>query len=458
MISKIKKIWQNPNERTLIINIMLAFFIKGLSLIISLFSTPLYIDYFDNNTVLGVWYTILSVLSWITIADLGLGNGLRNQLTQDLARKDNESAKNHISAAYVAITLIIFPVLLIGIILICSFDMNSLLNISTDIIDAKTLKLSIVILFLGICLQFIVNIISTVLYAMQMSSVNNVKALIRSIIPLIFVLVFKTDSIETNLIALSIVHSVSMLLPSIIATVILFGKKLKNCRPSIFCYKKIYAKDIMSLGLKFFVAQIFFMFLMSTNEFLINRFYTPADVVEYSIYHKPFTAVGSIFLLSLTPLWSKVTKDITEKRISVVKKTNRILYGLSGFCMISLFVSILFLQWFFDLWLKEDSIEVSIITAVSFAFFGGVYVFNVALTTIANGIGELKTQMLFYGIGTVFKVPATYIMSSMSCGWNSIVLYNAIVLAVFCVFQLFWIEKRIKKFECEIRSNKDVTF
>ena len=70
----LKKVLSDKDERNLLIQIVLAFAVKGLSLIISLFSMPLYIKYFKNDEVLGLWYTILSTLSWIHICDLGLGN------------------------------------------------------------------------------------------------------------------------------------------------------------------------------------------------------------------------------------------------------------------------------------------------------------------------------------------------------------------------------------------------
>ena len=364
-----KKLSLDKREKNLIANILVAFGVKGLSLLISLFSTPLYIKYFGDNTVLGVWYTVLSVLSWITVADLGLGNGLRNKLTQDLANDDRESAKKHISSAYVAISAIILPITVVGVVLIQLLDLNSMLHISESLISAGTLKLSVTILFVGICLQFIVKIISNVLYAMQKSSVNNIKALLTSAIPLLFILLFNSDNLETCLVALSIVHVIAITLPYIVATIIIYGFFLKDCKPSVRFYEKKSAGDVIGLGVKFFFAQIFFMVLMSTNEFLINTFYEPDCVVEYSIYYRVFTVLGSLFMLALTPLWSKVTQDIENKRFSVVKKTNRLLYLISAACIVAQFTMVLFLQWFFNLWLQENSITVDTATALSFAFF-----------------------------------------------------------------------------------------
>ena len=43
--------------------------IKVLALIVSFLSTPLMMSFFSNEAVLGAWFTILSVLNWISFFD-----------------------------------------------------------------------------------------------------------------------------------------------------------------------------------------------------------------------------------------------------------------------------------------------------------------------------------------------------------------------------------------------------
>ena len=125
---KLKRLMSDADERNLLYNILLAFFVKGISLFVSLFSMPLYIKYFDNNAALGMWYTILSMLSWINLCDLGLGNGLRNRLTEALALGQNEKAKEYISATYAILCKIITPVSVILCILLQFVNFNNFFN------------------------------------------------------------------------------------------------------------------------------------------------------------------------------------------------------------------------------------------------------------------------------------------------------------------------------------------
>lgn len=435
----------DADDKNLFKNIIYAFGIKGLSLFVSLFSMPLYIKYFDDSTVLGLWFTIMSVLSWINICDLGLGNGLRNMLTKSLALNDAKNGKRYVSSTYAMVTLIILPILLVGLVLLNVVNLNSLFNIPGTIVSLRTMRSAFSILLIGLAFSFVLKLIGKVIYAIQKPYINNVITLIHSIIPLAFIFFFKGKDTATNLIALSIVHILAMNVPYICATFLLFGKKV--LKPYRFEFKEIdfdIGKKMLSLGTQFFMAQIFFMLLMSTNEMIVSKVFSPAHVVEYSIYYRAFTAIGSLFNLALTPLWSRITKDLFEKKYRKIKKTNKVLYACAFAAIIAQFLAVPFLQFAFNIWLGDETIIVNYLTGLIFALFGGMYILNIALTTVANGIGNLKSQMVFYGIGSLLKVPFAYFIKMFSLSWHCIVLYNAVVLGAFCIYQMFWVKKEIE--------------
>lgn len=454
----IRNYLKDKDERNLLINIALAFAIKGGSLIISLFSMPLYIKYFDNNEVLGLWYTILSLLHWITICDLGLGNGLRNRLTEALALSDNEKAKRYISSTYSSLIAVITPVMIVGVPAISFLDLNKFFNISGELISSKTLTTCVTILFGGVCVSFVLKTINSVIYAVQKSSLNNALSLITSIIPLIYIFIFKGNDMEDNLIALTIVHVLAVNVPLLLSSLVLFKSKLlRECTPSFKYCDLDTAKSMLGFGAQFFLAQIFFMVLTSTNEILITKLFSAEDVVEYSIYYRLFTVTGSLFMLALTPLWSKVTKDLTQKKYQKVRKTNRFLYVLSALAMLGQFVMVLLCQFLVNIWLADEAITIFYPTAIIFAFFGGMYIFNVVLTTVANGMADLRTQIVFYGIGAILKIPTLYLASKYVDNWNVVVLYNAVVFLVFCIFQMFWIERKLNTLVACETANEQAT-
>lgn len=85
MLKRISNIFDH--NRQVIKNMLGAFLVKGASLVVSLILLPMYIRFFNDKTSLGLWYTILSVLNWVTLFDLGLGHGLRNKLPMAIEKK-----------------------------------------------------------------------------------------------------------------------------------------------------------------------------------------------------------------------------------------------------------------------------------------------------------------------------------------------------------------------------------
>lgn len=412
---------------------------------------PLYIKYFGDNKILGIWYTILSILSWITICDLGFGNGLRNKFTETYSTSEFEKAKSYISSTYILLVIVICPIMFLGSILILYFDLNKFFKISIDIINSKNLKIGFYILFLGVCINFVLKLITSIIYAIQKAAINNFISLVTSLIPVCFILVAPDQGINDNFVLLAFIYFLALNIPLIIASIFVFKKKeLKKCKPNIKYFNFYTAKQMLNIGFKFFLAQVFFMILMSTNEIFIIKLFVAEDIVEYSIYYKLFMVIGSLFMLALTPLWSKITKNLFEKKYYKIKKTNKFLYIISGIAIIIEFSVVPILQSIINIWLREEAIKVNYTIGIIFAVYGSLYILNIVLTTVANGMGKLTTQIYFYGFGAIFKFLGINLLKYLKSEWYVVILYNCIILFLFCIFQSFWIEKEIKKIEKNI--------
>lgn len=425
----------NVNNKNIINNTIGAFIVKGGALIVSLLTMPSFIRYFNNQQILGLWFTMLSVLSWILTFDLGIGNGLRNHLVPVFAKKDYPQAKKYISSAYVSIGILILLTTSIALVVFQVINWNFIFHISENIISNDTLKIAVCIVFSGIMLQFLLKLITSILYALQKSAVVNFISLISSIITLLYVSFAKSSSIAYNLIVLAFVQVLAINVPLIITTIYIFKKYLKECKPNIRYYNKKFTVDIMKLGGVFFWIQIMYMIISTTNEFLITWLTGNEMVVEYQIYNKLFTLIGTVFILALTPIWSAVTKSYAEGNIQWIKSLYRNLNRMAMLAVLAEFIIILFLQIGIDIWLGNNSIKVNYIYAVIFAISGSIFIWNGVLSSIANGIGELRTQSIFFTIGAFIKIPLAWLFVNLTGSWIGIIIANIAALLPYCLIQ-----------------------
>lgn len=438
MIKKVLEKLRNAGENDKIVykNVLGAFLVKGCALFVTLYTLPSYIKFFNNDEVLGLWFTILSLLNWILNFDLGIGNGLRNHLSTAISLGNKEDVKRYISSAYISIGAIVTVLSVIFPFVIYKVDLNNLLSIEKTEISPKALYITAVIVFVGVMVQFWLKLINSVLYALQKSSVNNFLVLCTNVMILVVAVVFPSGTNDRNIIVMAIVHAVAVALPLLVATVSVFAKKLRYAIPRIKYFSKEHGKKVLSLGGIFFFIQIAYMIIMSTNEFLITKTSGNADVVDYQAYYKLFSLASTVFALALTPLWSVITKAKAENNIGWIKSTYKKFMLLGGVFCLGEFGLVVLMEPLMKIWLGADSLpEISYFSGIMCALLGCAMIMNGVFSNIANGTGELKVQAVCFGIGAVLKIPLSYILVSLSGSWNGVVLANIICMGIYCIIQ-----------------------
>ena len=87
-------------------NIIASFFIRGVSIAISLIIVPLTINYV-NPSRYGIWLTLSAIVGWFSFFNIGLTQGLRNKFAEAKAKGEDDLAQIYVSTTY-AILAIIF--------------------------------------------------------------------------------------------------------------------------------------------------------------------------------------------------------------------------------------------------------------------------------------------------------------------------------------------------------------
>lgn len=439
---KIIQTLANENDKELLKNVFWAFVIKGFALIIQIFTLPAYIIFFDNQNVLGIWFTLLSVVSWIFTFDLGIGNGLRNKLVVAVVNKDEDEIKKTISSAYISIGFLLIIIMTVLQYANRHINWNLLLNIDVSYISSKSLSIAIYITLIGVLVQFLLKTVSSILYALQLSSINNLLALITSATQLVYVLLAPNRGIEINFINMAIAHALCVNIPLLIITILVFrGKKLRGCYPRIRYFDMNKAREILKLGSTFLWAQVMFMILTSTNEYLITYFTAPEHVVTYQIYNRLFTVVGSLAILALTPMWSAITKSVVEKNYLWMKNMYRCLHYGVAITILFEIITVLSSQMIFNIWLGDNSIQVDYLVATIFALYGSIFIWQTVESTIACGTGRMKVQTIAYTVCVVAKIAFSVLLMSTTGQWIYLIVVNTLVLLCYCIIQYFYTKR-----------------
>ena len=109
-------------------NIVGSFFLKGISILLSLVVVPLTMNYISPYQY-GIWITLSSVVGWLSFFDIGFGNGLKNKLVQAVAHGDFKLAKIYVSTTYAILAIIISSIWIIAVAVSRFINWSDFLNV-----------------------------------------------------------------------------------------------------------------------------------------------------------------------------------------------------------------------------------------------------------------------------------------------------------------------------------------
>lgn len=431
----------------LIAHMIIAIAVKGFAIIVSLLLLPAYLKYFENYSVLGSWFTILSIITWVFMFDFGLGNGLRNKLPKVVLNKDYQKARIYISSIYFIMFIISSICVILLFILVPLVDWNKLFDVSNIFLDNNDMDRAILVVGIGIFIQLFLKILSSVLYAVQKSYLVNINILISNLLIWLFVIYSNATNSNGDFVRLAYAYVFCINFPLIVTSIWLFFIKYRELRPNYRHIRLSETKGIFSLGLQMFGLQVFWVFVSGTHAFLITHFYSSSDVVEYQIYYKVYLSIASVFTVLLVPVWSASTKAMAEKRFQWVKKTYQYLLIYSGITVFFLILSIPFLQVILDVWLKENSIEIQFFNLIGIVLFYSLFILHSVNTSVGNGIGYLSTQKVFMFFAVIAFIPLVIIFGNLFDSWVSIIFAASCSLVLFELLQPIMIFKYLSSLE-----------
>ncbi len=386
-------------------NILASFIIRGLSIAISLVLVPLTINYV-NPSRYGIWLTLGSILTWFSFFDIGLGNGLRNKFAEALAQGESELARIYLSTTYAVLGIIIGSVLFLFICINPFLNWAIILNTSHEM--AGELSLLVIIVFVFFCLRFVFQLIFIVLSACQETAKASLFDFLGSLFSsaIIFIL---TKTTSGNLIYLGVTLSATPVLVLIVSSLWFYSRGYKKFAPSFKYVKFKYTRDLMSLGINFFIIQIAVLVLFNTNNIIIAQLFGPQEVTTYNISFKLFSVITMIFFIIVTPLWSAYTEAYTKKEFKWIKtmmsKMEKIWILLSIFTILILLSSPVI----YKLWVGK-SVEIPFALSIAMSSFVIAYVWQILHISLLNGIGKIRLQLYVALISGIINIPLAILM------------------------------------------------
>lgn len=413
---------------------------KGISMALSLVYVPVVLNYLGDYKY-GVWASILNILSWISYFDLGIGNGLRNRLSESLASSTPRiSPKVLVSSAYAILMGVVAIVAVVCGVVIAFVDWPALLsawNVDESLLCVVELS------FLGMCFSFVLTLCNSVYYALQKAQVVNLISVCQQAVMLLSVW-FLSLTGTSSLTAVAVFYVLSNILVYGAFTVYVFARN-RSLAPSSRCCSREVAKDVGGLGIMFFVAQIATLVLFTTDNLIVSNLFGPEQVTVYATANKVFTVLPSLFAALVVPLWSKTTVDYARGDIVEIRVSLSKMHRLFAVATTGVIIMVVAFKPMVRLWLGRDlGFENSLV--VLMGVYAVVYMWNAIYSQIINGLALVGFIAAIACVQLVVNIPLSiFLASSCGLGVNGVLLGTIIAMLIHSVTYPFYCKRALDR-------------
>ncbi len=405
LVSKFS-ILENDQRSTLVRkNIYFSVLIKGFSILISLLLVPLTINYLSVYEF-GVWLTLSSMLTWINYFDIGLGNGLRNRLTESFAEGNTKLGQIYISTTFFILSLIVIAVFLVFLLLQPYLNWAEILN--TDPTKVADLNLVIIFSFGFFCINFLFKIIGIVYMAAQRPAINDLLTLLGSLLSLITIFIL-TKTTDGTLVRVALTFSAAPVFILLVAYPVTFYGYFRNYSPKWSAVKPHRAKDLMNLGAQFFVLQISGLIIFGTSNLIISRILGPEQVTPYNIAFKYFGIATMLFSIIIAPMWSASTDAFTRGDLQWIKGSMKSMIRISMIATAGVMMLIIIANAVYHLWIGH-----MVLIPFKLNFWMGLYtiivLWSTCFSTFLFGMGKLRAQLINTVTVSILFIPLAILL------------------------------------------------
>lgn len=402
-------------------NVLFAFCLRGWSGIVylSLIAVTLKcLGIYEN----GIWLAISSVIVWIDTMDLGLGNGMRNILASTIALGDNERARQVVSTTFFMLALIVIPLAVLFLSLANGVDMYALLNVDakrvTDLREVLNVTIAMV------CVNFVFKLVGNVYMALQLPAVNTALVTGGQTLGLILTLAIYLSG-HSSLMLITLANTMAPLAVYTLAYGITFHKLYPQLRPSIRFFRCEALTHLFSLGIKFFIMQVAGLIIFATSNILISNLFSPSEVTNYQVAFRYYSILTLFFTIIATPFWSATTDAFAHGELAWIEKSIKNIMKVIGLVAIGAIGMTAIAQYAYTIWVG-DEVSVSLSTNVLMALYTLLIIFSLAYSTILNGMGKLRLQIIFTVIAAIVFIPYALLFHK-PLGMNGVIV--AMILA-----------------------------
>ena len=362
---------------------------RVIGLLVSLITVPLTFRYLGSERY-GLWMVLISIISVMSFADLGIGNGLINAISEAYGKDDRPLAKEYITSAFVMLLGITLVLAAVGAAGYPFVPWMRLFNVKSGAVAEEGAQ-AFLVLYCWFAISVPLGVIGRAQTGLQQGYFPQIVGAFGSILSLLALL--GVIALHGSLGWLVFASTFGTIAATVANGWILFHEH-PWLVPRWHAYRANSAVKILKLGLMFFVLQCAYAVSYTSDNIVIAQVLGVAAVAAYAVPQKLFSFVSMVVSVAITPLWPAYGEALARGDVVWVRRA----FLGSLWLTLAITVPICTLLAIAGPWILRVAVGKSLRAPMSLlivlAVWGVVSAVSVVTSILLNGAGVLKPQTI----------------------------------------------------------------
>lgn len=364
---------------------------RVIGILASLISVPLTFRYLGAESY-GIWMVLISIIFAMSFADLGIGNGLVNAISEAYGKDDHQLAKEYLTSAFVMMLGIAVFLAVTGAVSYPFVPWMRLFNVKSEAVAADGAR-AFLVLYCWFVVSMPLGVVTRAQAGLQQGYISQIVGAIGNVFSLFAVLL--VIALHGSLAQLVFASTFGVVVANVLNGWVLF-RKHSWLLPSWNAYRRNWAIKILKLGLLFFVLQCAVTVSFTSDNIVIAQVMGAAAVALYAVPQKLFSTVSMVIGMANAPLWPAYGEAIARRDVAWVRRV----FFASMRVTLAISVPLCTLLALAGPWILRVAVGKSLHASVSLLVVLAVWaIINAISTVIAmllNGAGVLKAQAIVW--------------------------------------------------------------
>jgi O-antigen/teichoic acid export membrane protein len=348
----------------------------------------------------GIWMSVLSIMGFISFADIGLGNQIVNSIAATNTESNLLVVKKLISNAFICLLAISLTLCLVGLLIIPFLDWCSILNIQDAALN-KIVILMVLIYTLSFAINLPISIVSKIQHGQHKLWIPNIYLCVGNVLSCCFLLFAYMTNQNIYVIILSTISG--PLIASAFNFFLYFNTTGNEIKPSLSCFHCNEIKPLFKFGSHFFILQIFSVLGNASDNIIIAQAMGIEFVAEYSVVQK-LSLMLAFSQFYITPLWPIFSEALDKGDLFWAKRLFVKSFVISGIIgILSGSIILFFGKNIIEAW-TSNTIFVSYSLLLGFALQSIVMGLGGIVSVYVNNMRYLSLQTFWFISASIISI------------------------------------------------------